>query len=347
MKLTKFLMFAAAALSFAACSNDEKDSALTNGTASVRVEFENPLTKALEDPTDGTNGQTTPVSYDKITLKLTAVAGGGEKTFTSEPGNSAIDQAKAYEFTKVIEPRLMEVFINDGTKEETMLLSAVVDKGLAAPLYGSGNQFTETPATDDGNKYTVSVTPKHRVARLEISGIKHVDDAACLYRTLVFDGLYLNHVKLSEDAAYTTGYNAWDEVQANPAMDAVGDNFLEQGAAWPKQVDGQNKVYAYNIFPAATADEMPKLTLAFSKAEAADGQAAIEPTRYATIKSYKKAGDGEALTQFEAGHIYRITKVEVADKSISINPEGPVEMEVVATVEVLNWTLVDTEVSWE
>lgn len=322
-----------------ACSKNDVGSGSGNGNelTRVKVHFAEPASKSVTTPTDGGDGTTKQVDYKKIVLKLTAAQGGGSQEFTSDPGpdgQSAIQKANAHVFQNVIDPRSMEVFINDGEAGNMTLTTAFVESGLAAPLYGKSTTFT------DGNDNTkeVTVTPEHRMARIEVSNIKHVDSPdGCLYATLDFQGIMLNNILLQE-GGLAQNYTTWDGAAANPAKDAIGQSFMGE-----VDFPGSGNCYAYNFFPQSGSIET--LLLCFNNATPSDPEATLEsPERYVLVKGFKV--NGEPLTEFEAGKVYRITGLNVEDKYISEEPTGPETVTVTATVEVLEWTLVDTTVDW-
>lgn len=209
MKLRSFIMFSAAALAFAACSNEEETQTI-QGEATVTVNVQDAITRALEKPTTGSNKETFPVVVNDFVLTLEAGSGQQQIKAKAESGNT-------YTFENVRNPKSLTVEINGG-KAGGLALADVVETGLAEPLYATTTTFTQT----DETHYTASLTPEHRLARLQFSGIKHVDeDNECVYQSLTFDGLFLNGVQLKEgestlksapEVDYTTANTVWTTV---------------------------------------------------------------------------------------------------------------------------------------
>ena len=355
MKLKSLIMFSAAALAFAACSNDEEVNGGIKGDATVTVNVQDAITRAIKAPTIGDNGDRFDVDVQTLSLTLVADAGGNTITQYNAGGT--------YTFPNVRNPRSITVVINDGVAEGTMVMSEdIVNSDLAEPLYASTTQFTQ-----NGSNYTVTLQPKHRLARLEFSGIQHVDDGDCSYTSLTFDGLYLNGVRKSEANNETLTANtpgsAWNEAIAwnLPYYDWAGDEtgvvVVGTGADNTPLPTG-DQCYAYNFIP---GESLPILTLCFSNAEQPTVEVVNDTkTRYASVKTYKiKLAEGESvadlglegieadgtISKFVAGYIYHITDLKYADEDLGYDPTGK-NGTLTATVVVDEWTLVNGTVEW-
>lgn len=180
------------------------------------------------------------------------------------------------------------------------------------------------------------------VARLEVSGIKHVThiERTCKFSRLTIDGVYLDKIyetKGSESATdfvYTAGDNGkvpilWEAITAP-------NNFLKASAQWPAKVEGQDakqQAYAFNFYLGAT---MPVLKIYFAEATAPDVQNPVSKPRYAVIKSYNQ---GDPDFKFEAGKIYRLTDVQLKDENIIGDEEGNTLFGVDVTVTEAQWTV--------
>lgn len=364
MKLRSFIMFSAAALAFAACSNEEEAQTI-QGEATVTVNVQDAITRALEKPTTGSNGDVFDVDIQTLQLTLVADAGGT----TLDKDDKQPDGT--FKFENVRNPKSLTVEINGG-KADGLALADVVETGLAEPLYATTTTFTQT----DETHYTASLTPLHRLARLQFSGIKHANDgASCIYKSLTLDGLFLNNVQKTEGDAsslksvtidsYVDAGTVWTTVKSwtdAPVFDEIenGSTFLTNQNGWPAQGDeGEDQCYAYNIFPAGDGEEvtsLPKLTLCFSNAAYKDSYTGLESAyRFATVAKYKVTGDYEGLEgvdkdgyieTFKAGYIYDITDLEVEDKDLGYTPGGGKNATLIATVTVKKWTLVNGTVEW-
>ena len=79
-------MFSAAALAFAACSNEEDfgTSAAIEGEATIRVNIAEPALSRAIPVADYTTSEEVEVTLDSIKLVLTAQQGGAEKVFKIE-----------------------------------------------------------------------------------------------------------------------------------------------------------------------------------------------------------------------------------------------------------------------
>lgn len=341
MKLSKSLFLAFACLGLFACSNEDVvENGGIEGDASVRVHIS---TDALASRVGESTLETEDVEIKKVKLTLTASVGGGSQEF------STIADANEYTFTKVRGPQKLAVSINDG--EATMTLDAV-QTGLAAPMFAEENITAED--YDEASKtYTVALNPEHKTAYLNFSNISHDDsEGACWFQTITFDGLFMNGVKLSEDAVSTT-YYSWAEASANTSIsDAIG-------ADWKTEVPWAGP-YSYNVFPGK-----PILTLCYSNITVTpdhvwvDGP--IKGAGYATVKDYivsnaadltaeEQAGlgitnDGK-ITEFKAGYVYNFDGLKVPDKAIGKTIIGAEDVNVVAEVSIKPWKLVDGTVTW-
>lgn len=327
MRFIKFFSIAAAVLAVASCNKQiEQPVDGEPTTVTVRVNLPGEVaTKGLEDKTQATG--TTPVVVND--LKVTLIAAQGGKTITA----TSPESEREFTFENVRTPLKIEVSVNGGSETE-LNLSDIVNTGLAAKMYGSTETFN--PLGDDNTKLTASVTLNHEYARFEISGIQHVDNGEdCIFNTIDFRGIFLNKTGLTENAAGTE-YNSWTEA-TTPAKIEVGGAFANNGTIFPTPDD--NQCYAFNFFTKA----QPEIVLAFNNVTAKEGNIAEE--RYAVIKNFKTATD-EPIT-LQNGYIYRITKVEVSDEYTAPDPEVPVNVTLTATVTVLPWNIVDTDISWE
>ena len=128
-------MFSAAALAFAACSNEEETQTI-QGEATVTVNVQDAITRALEKPTTGSNKETFPVVVNDFVLTLEAGSGQQQIEAKSETGNT-------YTFENVRNPKSLTVEINGG-KAGGLALADVVETGLAEPLYATTTTFTQT-----------------------------------------------------------------------------------------------------------------------------------------------------------------------------------------------------------
>lgn len=358
MKLTKSLFLAFAGLGLFACSNEEiTDNGGVQGNATVTVTINDVISRMVTDPTTGTDNTNFPVEITSATLTLDAGSGQVTKDLVKDKlitdGGGSFKNATVV-FDQIRNPQKLTLVINGGvekTSESGLELKKVVETGLAEPLWASTTQFTATSETE----YTATLKPDHRLARLQFSGINHVDaDADCIYTSLDIDGVFLDGALKTEwqEETYAIGStapeNVWSTVSSWDAkiFDAVEANkgFLT-GTTFPEG----SKCYAYNVFPAKKEEGMPKLVVCFSNATVKSGVILPEgtkPYRFAKVGTYKLTDGGE-ITEFKAGYIYNITGLTIDDEDLGLTPEGGKDITLTATVTVTPWTLINGTVDWQ
>ena len=346
MKLTKSLFLAFAGLGLFACSNEEVvDNGGVQGNATVTVSINDIISRAVMDPTAGSDNQKFPVDIKKATLTLDAGSGTVTKNLLEEG-----EFANEVTFSQVRNPQKLTLVINEG-KESGLVLADVVETGLAEPLWATTTQFTAKSETE----YTATLTPAHRLTRLQFSGINHVDvDGDCIYTSLNIDGVFLDGTLKIEGQSekYMIGSTAPNDVWSTVSnwdakiFDAVesDNNFLAIDATFPED----SKCYAYNVFPATGAD-MPKLVVCFSNANVNSDvvlPTGTQPYRFAKVGKYKLT-DGSEINAFEAGYIYDIKRLSIDDEDLGLTPEGGKDITLTATVTVEPWTLINGTVEWQ
>lgn len=368
MKLTKSLFLAFAGLGLFACSNEEiTDNGGVQGNATVTVTINDVISRMVTDPTTGTDNTKFPVEITSATLTLDAGSGQVTKDLVKDKlitdGGGSLKNATVI-FDKIRNPQKLTLVINGGvekTSESGLELKNVVETGLAEPLWASTTQFTATSETE----YTATLTPDHRLARLQFSGIKHVDaDADCIYTSLDIDGVFLDGALKTEwqtakytidntapEAVWSTVSSSWDA----KIYDAVeANNGFLTGTIFPEKVvveedTEKEQCYAYNVFPAKKEEGMPKLVVCFSNATVKPGVILPEgtkPYRFAKVNYYKLTDGGE-ITEFKAGYIYNITGLTIDDEDLGLTPEGGKDITLTATVTVTPWTLINGTVDWQ
>lgn len=366
---TKSLLLAFAGLGLFACSNEDLNEGGVQGDATVTVRINEAISRALETPTTGDNNTKFPVTINTATLTLKASKGGVENQNIKDQLTGSDVQSGEITFTQVRNPQELTLKINDGVASG-LKLKDVCATGLAEPLYAVSTKFNQD--SKDATKYTVTLTPEHRLARLQFSGINFKTEGSS-YTSLKLDGIYLNDVLKTEggeDKAVANDKGAWNTVSTTwttdaPVFDAIGKYVIggtpeqqEQGP-WPKKVgegpEAKSQCYAYNIFPVAEGTALPKLTVCFSEAVQPNVMNAGKE-RYARVATYKVEGATEGLEgiapdgtieEFKAGYIYNITNLMIEDKDLGPTPEGGEDITLVATVTVNPWTLVNGSVVWQ
>ena len=233
MKLKSLIMFSAAALAFAACSNDEDvmNGSSFDGPGAVSVKITTAdLTRAAGAATPGDNGSKVDI---KGTLSVTLTGTGlnnAPYSETIEIDAEKLDQDTKLTFWNVAKPEKLTVSINNGkadyskeTNETTLTAMQVAAENI--PAYGETSNFTKSERSGspvlgndndtlengteqganegDQNKtyqlYTATVKMAIPVARLEVSNIMHVKhagepDDVCQYATLIANGTYMDNI---------------------------------------------------------------------------------------------------------------------------------------------------------
>lgn len=372
MKLTKSLFLAFAGLGLFACSNEEVvDNGGIQGEANVVVRISTNSSRAASDLSESA----ALAVQGTAKVYLETALGRLEREITL----NGSDQTAS--FKGVRSPGHIWVSVNGYNTEAASPLPAIsletansTNKGLKAPMFADGGNVSENSSqwTYDGDSktYTGTLAPQHQIARLEFAGIKHTqsDDAACIFESITFDGLFLNGIKLDTKTPSSTSFTNWAAVTASdqtsmPCFDKIenGADFLTDGASavtYPKEAE----CYAYNI----VGGDCPVLTLCFSNISLKDPNS-FWPTGklgYATVSKYKAKGsdiighetdfgattvsDESAyyeITKFPAGYIYQVTSLPIEDKNIGTTIDGE-PVNVVATVQIVDWKLVNGQVEW-
>lgn len=359
MRLTKSLLWAFAGLGMFACSSEdvvpEGGDMSGNGVVEVKIVAPNDFTRSLENATTGENNSNVKVK-GTLTIKLTATEGSDEEVVQLDGSGTPIN----VKFWGVKNPQKIEAYVNDGEKvtDVTSIVNASAPnmqaKPEAIPAYGETTKITlsgETLEEAEGKTYEMykaTVAMKIPVARLEISGIKHVThpvegEDVCKYASLTIDGIYLDKVLATKGATSVTDYcyPAAGNIAAPILWDAISgeNNFLKEGAEWPA-VEKPAKAYAYNFYP--SAGEQPLVKIYFANATSIYSDNTLAQPRYAMIKTYNRDPD----FKFEAGRIYRIKNVTLLDKNIIGDEEGNTTYGVDVTVEEAQWTVTDLDAEW-
>lgn len=363
MKVNKFLMLGIAGLAFAACSNDDdlSNGNLPQGNGALEITFSDGglFTKTVPG-TSEEDGEDVVLVKGTVTVNVTA---GGTGTKTATITTDEIAQGKTVKFWDITNPTKVEAYINDG-KESYADISIVNSSApnmqampVAIPAYGKaeGDQISldGTTETNNGKEYEMykaTVQLEIPVARLEISGITHVDNEGetCEYDELTIDGIYLDKIKPTGNGRSTDYHYPEIEADEEAGIEAVpapilweaisSESFLQSGISWPKE---QNQVYAFNFYPDNTA--MPILKIYFANATGSDASPDIkkEP-RYAVVKSY----NNNPNFKFEAGTIYRIKSVNLYDGNILGTEEGNDMYGLNVTVEEAKWDVETLSAEW-
>ena len=359
MKVNKFLMLGLTGLAFAACSNDEDLTGKNldgNGVVSVKIVSPQTKTKSVENATDETAGSKITVKGE-ITVQLTASSGVQTQTVTADGSSHSV------KFYDVKGPSKIEAWINEGNTKG-LGTTDISDEDLQVvptdiPAYGSTEEIYLNGTTElyNGNTYEMyeaTVTMQLPVARLEVSGIKHVthqvagdaDEASCKYQTLTIDGIYLDKVKTTAtgnpvDYAMGTGISDTDDKYPILSDKIASASFLAENSSWPTET---GKVYAYNFYPDADPENQPVLKIYFGNATSVNENEKLSEPRYAVISSY----NGQTDFTFKAGTIYRITNVTLKDKNILGDEEGNILYGVDVTVTEAQWTVAElNNVEWK
>lgn len=391
MKLNKFFMLGMVGLAFAACSNEEEmANDFPNGTGVVSVKLINPaLTRTITDLTPGTAGTTTIAIKGDLVVSLyeasdvtvgTPNEGAIPKTITIDAED--VESTTELKFWNVTKPGLITVSINGGQKSYTSTVietPALQSAPEFIPAYGETTNFTLTGRTEspeivndgkteagaidgDQNKtyqlYEASVNMAIPVARLEVSGITHVDKSGstCEYSTLTIAGAYMDNLYTEggtysekddkySDATVPQDYCWLEDVEHSLGTGTTAvlkDEILGEASArsflsgtWPADGDA----FAYNFY---AGTDKPIFKIYF---DTSTGSTDPRPApRFAMIKQYVNAQGGDVT--FENGKIYRITKAELADGNIIGDEGGNTLYGVVVTVTEATWSIVDIDAVW-
>lgn len=365
---TKSLLLAFAGLGLFACSNEDLNEGGIQGEANVVVKINTEaISRTLAAPTSSMAVTGTAV------VTLQTADGPQTETLTLD------GKVQTASFEGVNAPGAISVNVNqhDGDVDLTDINGLGVNAGLKAPMIASAN-VSGWDFDSETRTYSGTLTPQHElVSRLEFSGIKHVKDGdkACWFKSITFDGLFLNNIKEGTNKASISSAN-WNDVTTTnaakmPCFDEEGDEngFLKDGAdAKVYPTDGQ--CYAYNI----VAGDKPILTLCFSNITLTEEQTAsgsfwpADGKGYAAVGTYKAKGKDikgkltdfgvtgvtdetieddtlYEITKFPAGYIYRVSSLEVKDSNIGITIDGK-PVNVTATVSIVEWKLVEGSIDW-
>lgn len=370
MKVNKFLMLGIAGLAFAACSNEEMP---TSGNdlgevGAVAITIAKPQTRAMA--TSGTNPvEVVPQVGTEVEIILTA--SNGEQRITLTPEQWEAGQKVV--FWNVETPQNVSVSMNGGVANYDAINIATGTPNLqvdpvAIPVYGFTDDFTptdrnENPGSDgmvDSNHqagngstdmlyqiYTATVNLEIPVARLEVSGIKHVDtgEEGCIFETLTIDGVYMDWVKPTNGGVRTDyqfvagGTGTGDEAilklaipvnsQEDPSNSGflptdTKNDFMDLTAVWPSQPEGYNYeepnptyAYAFNFY-GATDQEIDEANKVEDDLETSDVNEHIQALQNLNpkFKIYfaTATGSGDAVTQPRYAMITRYKDTAGNDK---------------------------------
>lgn len=374
MKLTKSLFLAFAGLGLFACSNEEVvDNGGIQGDANVVVRINTDVSRTLDNAFSQSGAL-------KVTGKAVVYLETATGTQQQEIDLSGTERTAT--FKGVRSPGHIWVSVNKynetgGTAPAITLTMANGEdnKGLNAPMFADGGNVSSSWSVSEVEGVTTykgTLEPEHKVARLEFGGIKHIktDDKACAFESITFDGLFLNNIKVSTDAATATSFSTWNDVVSQatvnmPCYDAItvnGADFVKDGDE--AVVYPASGCYAYNII----GDDAPVLTLCFSGISLVDHDsywANVDNKGYATVATYKAKGSDiknaaedfgvtaspiedetyYEITKFPAGYIYQVKDLSIKDENIGTTIDGK-PVNVVATVTIADWQLVSGEVEW-
>lgn len=400
MKMNKWFMLGMVGLAFTACSNEEEvtGSKFPAGKGAVTIKIVSPtVTKSIGAGHDA-NVTVVPGTGSEVVITLTDKTAQGsnvDRTITLSAATwNDNDGDKAVTFWNVTDPQKVTVSMNGGKSAYTS--DGVTGTGLQdvanVPAYGETGTFTATTTSgsaDMGNQndedagtgteeggtdestvyqiYTASVQMAIPVARLEVSGIKHIitgsheegdEEGDCQYKTLTIAGVYLDNViPTGAGVSYSNGAFScstgtpqdycYEEKKGTGDVAILKDpatptDFLTVNGEWP----ANGKVFGYNFFGVDGADNLPLFKIYFSNSEPADGQTIPAGPRYAMITKYT-AASGTPITQFEPGHIYRITSATLDDKNIIGDEGGNTLYGVEVTVTEAQWEVESIEGVWQ
>lgn len=390
MKMNKWFMLGMVGLAFTACSNEEDvtgGNPTFSGNGAVSIRIVNPATtKAITTPDTEDEDDKVFLADAELTIKLFEKSDVDEeepKTITINTSKLTTDQTVT--FWNVTEPGKVTVSVNGGQKDYSAVpITNMQQAPTVIPAYGETTTFTaktsepvtdspdmdndvsngghETGATENDESkvyqmYEATVTMKIPVARLEVSGIVHVDEGDCEYSTLKIAGVYLDNLYLNGGTYSSTGFLApaggenlkdycWDGT-ANTGTGAAAilknassednfgnANFLTEDGVWP--VEGS--AYAYNFY---AGTDKPIFKIYFNEAHESDSSE--EPhraPRFAMIKEYT------GVTNFEAGKIYRIKSAQLKDGNILGDESGNTQYGVIVTVEEATWDVIEIGANW-
>ena len=247
-------MFSAAALAFAACSNDEEgiNAGVTDGTGMLAVKIVNPSSRGISNPTLG--GDNITVGGGNLTVNLYT---DGNTTTPARTATITADEIKngtiTVKFWNIENPTKVTVSRNGGVEDYSAVQINATTPAMQAeptliPVFGVANSDditltadNDSPVLSDDDKvidegatdadktkkyqmYTATINMTIPVARLEVSNLKHIvttgenshNTTDCRYSKLTITGVYLDNVRPT-DGGTLTDYRFEDNADAGTA----------------------------------------------------------------------------------------------------------------------------------
>lgn len=367
-------------MAFAACSNEEEvGNQFPEGNGAVTVKLVSPImTKAV---VEGTGAVETVKVTGEITITL--MDGSSPKTATVTVGENGSLSEPTVTFWNVTSPGLITAVMHNGIKDYS---SIAITGGVPElqtlpnliPVYG---EATPTPmniskpgvdGSDDTNigaqagddqknfdMYEATISLQIPVARLEVSGLKHMEHqapATCKFEDLKICGVYLDNVRPG-DGGTPTNYRYPKDGNGGSETEALlydeinggltGGDLFTSSTTWPVDADITNPVFAYNFYAPADNDanitnvdknmsiaQNPHFKVVFSYKDTNVKPEGETKYRYAMITAYKS---GSNYIVMRKGHIYKITGATINDDGILPDEEGNVTYGVEVIIEEAVW----------
>lgn len=344
--MKKLFIAAMALATIVSCSKDEGASVLESSKKSVTVTINN-YAKSTRHVTDATPAKDAEdlVCASSSTLTIVFTDGGNLVTSsTLSQGAPDANQTGDGTYTFHALPESVDGFFVIGSKSATLTTipttKADAEEAWKAGqedkewndivVYGASEGWDEDGTCSHNGKeyalYKASVTVRPYKARVEVTEIScadlgnknrdTADDTPDYLTTLGYEKVTVTSFGIDNATAQTLN----------------SDNIMTADPAVKKLTPPTGKVWSWNIDPAATSNHLLTLN---ATVDANPYYEVSEANR--TIKATKYTSGSGDLTQFESGHIYKMTipftESDLDDESSLICVE--------ATVTIEDWVVVD------